>query len=222
MKKVHILVEGQTEESFVNTIIKPYFEAKGITVNPVIISTKRIKAGNKFKGGITKYSKVRSEVLNLIGDSTADLVTTMIDYYGLPLDFPGVKSAENTKPYSRIIYIEKAFEDDIKSRKFYAYLVRHEFEGLLFTNPEEIAKKILPRKKASELQKIKQNFPTPEDINNNPSTAPSKRIEKIFPDYDKVADGPVIAQRIGLDAIRRECPHFNDWIEYIEKKFSEE
>ena len=144
----------------------------------------------------------------------------MIDYYGLPSDFPGVKSAENTIPHSRIIYLEKAFEKDIRSDRFYAYFVRHEFEGLLFTDPEEIAKKILPREKASELQKIKKSFATPEDINNDPSTAPSKRIEKIFSDYDKVADGPVIAQRIGLDAIRKACPHFNDWIVYIESRCS--
>lgn len=220
MKKVHILVEGQTEESFVNTVIKPYFEAKSIYIKPTIVTTKLSKSGQKFKGGVSKYSHVKRDVLNLLGDKSADLITTMIDYYGLPSDFPGVKSAENTKPHSRINYLEKAFEKDIGSSRFYAYFVRHEFEGLLFTDPEEIARKILPRDKGKELKSIKDKFKTPEDINNNPSTAPSKRIEKIFSDYDKKADGPIIAQRIGLDAIRKACPHFNDWIVYIENRCS--
>jgi hypothetical protein len=221
MKKVHILVEGSTEESFVNNVIKPYFEAKEILIKPIIVSTKRVKSGKKFKGGVTTYTHVKSDVLKLLGDTSADLVTTMIDYYGLPSDFPGIKSAENTKPHSRLNYIEKAFQNDIGSRKFYAFLVQHEFEGLLFTNPEEIARKILPRGKEKELKKIRDQFPSPEHINNNPSTAPSKRIANIFPDYDKVADGPIIAQRIGLDAIRKECTHFNDWIVYIESRCSE-
>ncbi len=62
------------------------------------------------------------------------------------------------------------------------------------------------------LQAIRDQFPTPEDINNSPNTAPSKRILKIFPYYKKVLDGSVVAKAVGLDKIRQECHHFDSWV----------
>jgi hypothetical protein len=48
-------------------------------------------------------------------------------------------------------------------------------------------------------------------INDNPVTAPSKRIQRFFPGYRKGssvnAHAYRIAQRIGLERIRRQCPH---------------
>ncbi|MCX7045330.1 MAG: DUF4276 family protein [Candidatus Sumerlaeota bacterium] len=35
--------------------------------------------------------------------------------------------------------------------------------------------------------------------------------------YKKAVNGPSIAERIGLNAIRKECSHFNRWIECLEK-----
>ena len=62
---------------------------------------------------------------------------------------------------------------------------------------------------------IRGAFATPEHINNSPQTAPSKRILALVPHYKKTVDGPLIAEDIGLDAIRAQCPHFNNWIERL-------
>jgi hypothetical protein len=34
--------------------------------------------------------------------------------------------------------------------------------------------------------------------------------------YQKVNDGGLIAMKIGLDLMRAECPHFNQWIGKLE------
>jgi hypothetical protein len=64
---------------------------------------------------------------------------------------------------------------------------------------------------------IHNQFPTPEDINDNPLTAPSKRIISIAPGYKKTLDGMFIIDEIGLDKIRAECPHFNKWMILLEE-----
>ena len=102
MAKVLILVEGQTEETFVKQTLGPYLSSLGVFVVPTIIATKRIKSGPSFKGGMPSYPKVRREILRLLGDSSAALVTTMIDFYGLRTSFPGrrvrVLQAEEASP----------------------------------------------------------------------------------------------------------------------------
>jgi hypothetical protein len=61
---------------------------------------------------------------------------------------------------------------------------------------------------------VAQAFSNPEDINDSPETAPSKRILSIFPagTYSKPEHGPLIAEATGMDAIRAKCPAFNEWI----------
>ena len=64
------------------------------------------------------------------------------------------------------------------------------------------------------LEAVADAFETPEEINNNRETAPSKRILRIFPEgsYSKTEHGPLIAESIGIDAIRAKCPAFNAWV----------
>jgi hypothetical protein len=54
-----------------------------------------------------------------------------------------------------------------------------------------------------------------EEIDDKSETSPSRRIARLFPAYRKggslIAHAPIIAKRIGLDAIRQACPHFNAW-----------
>lgn len=68
------------------------------------------------------------------------------------------------------------------------------------------------------LQSIRQAVQSPEEINDSPMTAPSKRLERIFGRgiYSKPEHGPIIAQEIGLDAIRSQCPQFDTWVRHLE------
>jgi len=62
----------------------------------------------------------------------------------------------------------------------------------------------------------KGEFATPEAIDDSPQLAPSKRIEALMPLYRKPLMGPA-AQRIRLATIRKECLHFGDWLERLER-----
>ena len=67
-------------------------------------------------------------------------------------------------------------------------------------------------------------FESPEVIDDCPDGAPSKRIIAELPEYAnrKVTVGPLVAQEIGLDALRRRCSHFDEWIRTLEALGAEE
>lgn len=69
------------------------------------------------------------------------------------------------------------------------------------------------------LQSIAQAHESPEEIDDGAQTAPSKRIIDQFPDYEgaKRTAGPQIATKIGVEAIRDQCPHFHDWLARLEQ-----
>ena len=71
----------------------------------------------------------------------------------------------------------------------------------------------------SALQRIADDLPSPELINDGQQTAPSKRIIAQFPQYGdlKTTIGTQMAERIGLETIRSKCPHFNAWLDRLEK-----
>ncbi len=214
--RVIILVEGQTEERFVKTILEPYLLAKMIYPIVTILNTKRVKDGPNFKGGVPNYQKVKNDLSNLFRDTSVKAVTTMFDYYALPTDFPGY-GTQTGNCYEKVSHLENAFAQDINKEVFLPYLQLHEFEALLFSSVEEIAD-TMPNgdRKRADLETIRKSYATPEEINNSPETCPSKRLIKLFPEYTKVVYGTLISGNIGLDAIRRECPHFNEWLTSIE------
>lgn len=215
MQKVLVLVEGQTEEKYVKEVLNPHFTNHRKYLIPTIINTRVIKSGPNFKGGILSYRQVKRDLVKLLGDTSACCVTTMFDLYGLPSEFPGRENAP-LNPYEKVAHIETAFAQDIDHKRFLSNLVLHEFEGLLFTMPSEIAKALNEPSQENELTHIRNNFQTPEEINDNPDTAPSKRLKALFPFYNKPFYGMVISKRIGLDAIRKECPHFHQWVSRLE------
>ena len=52
MKRVLILVEGQTEETFVRDLLEPHLSRRGVFPVPILAKTKRTTSGQTFKGGI--------------------------------------------------------------------------------------------------------------------------------------------------------------------------
>jgi len=63
---------------------------------------------------------------------------------------------------------------------------------------------------------IRNAFPTPEDINNDPETAPSKRVIAASAGYLKVIDGTLAARAVGITRMLAECPHFRAWINRLQ------
>lgn len=215
MRIAHILVEGQTEETFVRDVLGVHLLTFRLHLNPVVVLTKRVKSGLKFKGGVSGYAKVRGEIRRLLNDSNAVAVTIMMDYYGLPDDFPGVASLPRTGTcYHRVEHLEKALKGDIRDSRFLPYFSLHELEALLFVAPQLIEAAVEEQGVAARLAALAV---APEEVNDGPDTHPAARVLAVAPRYRKALHGPLILGRIGLPAIRQRCPHLDAWISRLEQ-----
>ncbi|MGZ8236493.1 MAG: DUF4276 family protein [Methylobacter sp.] len=76
--------------------------------------------------------------------------------------------------------------------RFIPYVQMYEFEGLFFSDTQALAKIIAQETLADSFRSIRNQFDTPEEINDSPETAPSKRILKLFPEYNKPLDGLLV------------------------------
>src|SRR5690349_315463 len=145
MVKVHVLVEGQTEEEFVRGILHEHFSSKDIYLNPIIAKTKRAIGGDPaYRGGIVSYGKIEFDLKRLVQDTSVTCVTTMIDFYRLPSDFPGYgdNKAKIGSSLDCVTYLEAKFSQSIRHPKFLPYISIHEFEALLFTDPNTIVQEV--------------------------------------------------------------------------------
>jgi len=150
--------------------------------------------------------------------------STMLDFYGLGRGFPGTPLPANLPNVDKVTHIEQAVKADIIAEspnlrsdiRFLPYLQLHEFEGLLFSDPAALARGLGQQGLAPQFEAIRRQFPTPEDINDDPNSAPSKRVRAIYAGYRKILDGTLAAEAVGIDRIRQECPHFRQWIERLE------
>lgn len=218
MRKLFVYVEGPTEERFVKTLLAPHLNSCGIIFQPIVATTKVVFDQPVFKGGAPKYQKARKEIWRLLGDSSVVAVTTMFDYYGLDSSYPGRSSPSGANCYERVRFVEDAIREDIGNMKFVPFLTLHEFEGLLFSSPQAMAA-ALPGGGSLQgiFETIRRQVQTPEEINDQESTAPHRRIINVYPNYQKPLHGSLISARIGLEGIRTQCPHFNSWLSQLEK-----
>lgn len=220
MKRLVVIAEGETEESFVNNILIPYFNSLGICNYIQCFKTKH------SDGGVSKYSYIRQDIVNTIYETDV-VVTTMLDFYRLPSDFPGFKE-NNGLPHNQLAdVIESQMKEDIehiqKKRfdNFIPYIQLHEFEALIFSSIDGVDALFEKSElKYREFQKIVQDYPNPEDINNGPDTAPSVRLKRLIPGYDKVIYGVELIRAIGIETVLSKCPRFNEWIEKLKRALS--
>jgi hypothetical protein len=222
-KKVLIHCEGPTEEQFVKDVLGPHLRGNDVYPIAKIVTTKRTLAGADHKGGLCMggFPRVEGELKRLLCDTSAIAVTTLYDFYGLPDDFPRDEQtfAQAVTGLDKAKHLEERLEQCIGSRRFRAYLQLHEFEAMLFTDGQPynnyFAKEI-----GEQVDKIRQTCGGPESVNNQRSTSPSHRLTDLFDQYgeryDKVTYGSILADDMTLHAIRQACPHFNEWLTWLE------
>ena len=210
MIRLAVSVEGQTDEAFVKSVLAPHFQPLGVEPTPILLGSAR---GSGVGGGNVNMERLTTEMATLYW--SFDVVTSLVDYYG----FHG----KGGKP---IDDLEQELNRQIQSnvsgqwdqRKVIPNVQRHEFEGLLFSNVNAFAAAMpgVPDWAIEQLGAIRTQFLTPEDINDNENTAPSKRIIDLIPSYRKRLHGPLVAGETGLAVLRHQCPRFNNWIERLE------
>jgi hypothetical protein len=139
-KRALILVEGQTEERFVKDVLAPALWTRQLFLIPTLLVTKRVKDGPNFKGGVTNFAKFRNDAERLLNSAGGAMVTTILDYYRLPQDFPGMATRPvNGTPLQRVIHVENAVASHFNNpQNFVPFFALHEFEAWLFASSEEL------------------------------------------------------------------------------------
>ena len=93
---IYIVCEGQSENQFVKKILSPWIlehtEYRCKLMPYTVITSTDKRAGRVYRGGINSYKKVKRDLLNCM--SYGHPVSSMIDFYRLPMDFPGQRKLE--------------------------------------------------------------------------------------------------------------------------------
>ena len=223
MHRVLTVVEGFTERAVVEQTIAPHLGSRGVALHAKVIGKP------SHKGGIRNFEAVRKEILTLLKQERGSHVTTFFDYYCLPEDWPGLQDSKNKTASQAAAIVEEAMRSEVAGKmdpsdnagRILPYIQMHELEALLFSDPKIMAGVFEQPGLEAKFTQIRNECGECEEINDDAATAPSKRIEKLFPAYRKGSGirshAPIIVKRIGMEGLRQACPHFNEWIATLER-----
>ena len=208
MNSLGVVIEGKTEEAFVRNVLGEYLQQYQLEVAPTIIGSANSRGDG---GGNVSINGLARDMI--ISSWHNDFVTSLVDFYG----FTGKGEMTVDQLESQIINsIQKIVSDHPNLDIFIPYVQMHEFEGLLFSNTSVFAEIDASEDSILQLEQIRTRFATPEDINDNSKTAPSKRLENLLRRYHKPRHGNIVAEAIGIDKMREECPRFDEWLKKLE------
>jgi hypothetical protein len=120
MKRLIIIVEGQTEEEFVKEILVPYFATYQIyAVTPIKIATSNIS-----KGGFVNYAHLKNDAGKYLRENDT-IVTMFVDFFRIPSSLPNYNYclATNNSIDIKIDCLEKSIATDINHPNFIPYIV---------------------------------------------------------------------------------------------------
>lgn len=217
MTRLLMLVEGQSEEVFVKRTLTPHLAQHGVFVeSPIVLWTMRLPSGGGFRGGVSNWSQIRRSLLPLMRDGDA-WVSTLLDFYGLPEDFPGLAEALGAgNPREKVVALQERFAVELNHQRFIPFLALHEFEAWLFSAPDAVEAHFGKAHLAHRLQTVVQQAGAPELINHGVDTHPKARLQSFVDGYKETSDGPTLLEKIGIAAVRAACPHFDGWLNRLE------
>ncbi len=197
--RLAISVEGQTEEDFVKSVLADHLRMKEVETTPILLG----RARGTGDGGNVRVEPLTKEMVVL--RQSFDAVTSLVDFYGFR--DKGSRTVEELAD----LLAQKIRQKTPDSKAVIPYVQKHEFEGLLFSDVTAFENVVrFSNRRIEQLREIRSQFPTPEYINDNPATAPSRRIAGAIPNYRKRLHGPQVAKKTGLEKIRAECPRFDE------------
>ena len=221
MIRLRIVAEGHSEERFCKRILIPHLANYGVfaSVSKIETSSLRNRPDVRFKGGLPNYAHLKRDIMNYLnGDKSSDLrVTSFVDFFHLPPDFPGIGEMPNSDRDAQIVHLEKSLADDIGDSRFMPYIQKHEFETFLFVDIDRL--RMLYPSYLAKIARIARGAAglSPEDVNGGDCTSPSKRIMNEIPEHGRNKPNAVsVLEKIGLPSIRSVCPRFNKWISALE------
>jgi hypothetical protein len=221
---INIIVEGQTEQTFVRDVLAPQIAHKGIYLNASLLG----RPGHK--GGDVRFDRAKLDICHFLKQRNDTYISTMFDYFRIDHKWPGkedvhqqIQNGTTLTATDKAKILETATHNEIVSNfpkfepenRFVPYIEMHEFEALLFSDADILAKEtgIDP----THIRKIIQEYSNPEEINDDPVKAPSKQLTALKSGYRKVAMGKTVSNAIGIQAIRKQCPNFDKWLTKLEQ-----
>lgn len=221
--EIYIVVEGQTEQTFVRDVLAPQMAHKGIYLHSALIG----KPGHK--GGDIHFDRAKNDIGNFLKQRNETYISTMFDYFRIDSKWPGraevrrqIQNGSLLTVIQKAEILEAATSDEIEKvfacynaeSRFIPYIEMHEFEALLFIDANILAEKT--EIDVSQILEILEGYTNPEEINDDPAKTPAKQLESLKDGYRKVANGKTISEAIGIQTIRRQCAHFNNWLTKLE------
>ncbi len=215
--RLAISVEGQTEERFVKDVLYPHLIDHDVFAEAKIVATGWTADGKRAKGGGINSQRVASELRALLGSYRTGFVTSFYDFYGF----------EDRRPGETADALQDRLADLLDGpRNLIPYVQLHEFEALLLSDAAVAADYFQAPRIEPALRQAVAAAGGAEKVNDNPTTAPSKRLERWTTDHaptlmrftkrTKVRHGAALAERMSLPIIRQACPRFSDWLTRLE------
>ena len=79
-------------------LLAPHLQRHSVHANVILVPNKPGARQRKHRGGIGSFAALRRIIKRKLYDDKTAYITTMVDYYDLPADFPGLGSDD--LPYS--------------------------------------------------------------------------------------------------------------------------
>jgi len=225
---LRIYTEGLGEYRFVDELLVPHLARVNVHVQAAWMG----HAEGKPSGGIRNWNGpkgAQGELFRALQQSSRThvlFVTTMVDYYALPRDWPNRDTTSSLPKAQRSPKVEDGMleamraclGDDWRVERFLPYVSLHEFEALVLSKPDALLAEFPGSEKALADLKKDIKSETPEDIDDDPHSAPSKRIERFLPEYGARKGAATVnaLRQIDIEHLRAACPHFGQWLFRLE------
>lgn len=220
-KRLFIYCEGQTEEMFVERLLRNHLGNYGVKVErPELCATSLDPAGQR--GGFVNWDAIEFDLKQTFaGDADPNLrFTTLLDVYRMPPKLLALAGFAGpvTLP-TDVEKVESTIEGVFNEPRFKAYLQRHELEALLLADLDAL-ERVFHRDIAG-LQAMRADiaaFAHSEDINHGATTHPAARLESAVAGYKdlKASNAYFVLAESGLEKVRSKCPRFDAWLAHWE------
>lgn len=143
MSDIIVITEGQSEQSFLKTILAPYLGEHSCYVRAQLLGTPG------HKGGCVSFERFSRDVGNALKQRKDTYISSMFDYFRLDSKWPGICSLNQEICFGRkfdkneisIFLQEKTLErlgelfpKHAVFTRVFPYFSMHEFEALLFSD----------------------------------------------------------------------------------------
>ena len=160
MIRLFFYVEGQTEQAYVDRVLRNHLARFGVMVEGAILVSTGKKHGVVYRGGGRRYAPMKKDLHNLLRQHKGGDVrfTTMLDLYNLYRDCPGTVEADKLRhvPYERVKKLEIAIASDVGDQRLIPHIQLFEFETILFCEPDAFC--VVLRKPRSRHRRTEEDF----------------------------------------------------------------